>query len=60
MMEDFRLCKCRCHREGMKVMHFSACCNRTYAKYLNNDGSENELKVFEIKREEMSKLFKPN
>ena len=43
----------------MTVRHFAACCSRTYEKYLNNDGSENELKVFEIKREEMAKLFKP-
>lgn len=34
-----KICKCRCHTKDMKVMHFRACCNYTYEKYLNTDGS---------------------
>ena len=38
-MDSNRLCNCRCHRVGTQMRHFSACCNRTYEKYLNQDGS---------------------
>lgn len=31
------LCDCSCHTIGTRVMHFMACCNLTYQKYLNSD-----------------------
>ena len=26
-------CTCDCHKEGTDIMHFQACCDRTYEKF---------------------------
>jgi hypothetical protein len=36
---DYEICKCSCHIKGVTTMHFMACCEYTYMKYLNIDGS---------------------
>ena len=33
------ICECECHKKGQTIMHFMACCELTYEKYLNEDGS---------------------
>jgi hypothetical protein len=37
-----KICTCMCHRKsksGMSIMHMMACCEFTYEKYINDDGS---------------------
>ena len=46
------LCKCDCHKEGIIIMHCFPCCDNCGEKYLNNDGSIIEEKLFNILRQE--------
>ena len=34
-----KVCTCDCHKKGFDVMHMMACCEHTYKKYINDDGS---------------------
>lgn len=34
-----KVCSCTCHQDGWTSMHFMACCNFTYDKYINEDGT---------------------
>jgi hypothetical protein len=36
------LCKCGCHIKGVVMMHCMPCCDLTYEKYINTDGSLDE------------------
>jgi len=31
-------CKCDCHRDGVQLLHFMACCPLCYQKYISEDG----------------------
>jgi len=42
IMSDKKICTCDCHKKGNAVMHFAACCDLTYEKYINEDGSIDE------------------
>lgn len=33
------ICKCECHMIDVEAMHFMACCQYTYEKYINIDGT---------------------
>ena len=33
------ICKCNCHVKGDDVLHMMPCCDYTYEKYINRDGS---------------------
>lgn len=46
------LCKCACHIEGKIIMHCFPCCDHCGEKYLNNDGSIIEEKLFGILRQD--------
>jgi len=37
--ENGKICKCACHEKGQIMMHMVDCCNYTYIKYINEDGS---------------------
>lgn len=43
-IKETEVCTCECHVEGMMVMHCMPCCNYTYEKYLNEDGTLNPVK----------------
>lgn len=32
-------CTCMCHQDGFQTMHIMPCCEFTYEKYINQDGS---------------------
>ncbi len=33
------ICTCECHKKGFSVLHMTSCCDLTYEKYINEDGS---------------------
>jgi hypothetical protein len=37
--KEDKICRCWCHGKGSSVMHMMACCEFTYEKYINSDGS---------------------
>lgn len=39
VMNEILICDCECHVHGQSCMHFMACCELTYEKYINADGS---------------------
>jgi hypothetical protein len=43
------VCKCLCHEKGAEVMHFMPCCEYTYGKYINEDGSIDEIEYTKVK-----------
>ena len=38
-MEEDKICRCRCHTKGSSVRHMKPCCDYTYEKYIDEDGS---------------------
>ena len=34
-----KICKCTCHRKGSLELHQQPCCEYTYEKYINTDGT---------------------
>ena len=37
--DNIGMCKCKCHIKGTRIIHCISCCNLTYQKYLNEDGT---------------------
>lgn len=37
--KDDDVCRCCCHEKGVRVSHIMPCCDLTYVKYINEDGS---------------------
>ena len=49
-----RICTCRCHTKGLIVRHIAPCCQFTYQKYINEDGSiDNEILGKLIRKQEL-------
>ena len=38
-------CECQCHMYGNKSMHFMACCDLCYQKYINDDGTIDQAQL---------------
>lgn len=38
-MDNKEICKCECHKKGTNISHITSCCDFTYEKYINEDGS---------------------
>ncbi len=47
-MSNPNICMCECHRKGMNIMHFMACCQYTYKKYLTESGEFDKVAYDEI------------
>jgi hypothetical protein len=46
---------CRCHqKDGIKTLHVMACCRLTYMKYINPDGSVDEIALKKFREEAQS------
>ena len=39
------ICECACHRKNESILHCVPCCQMTYAKYINDDGSFDWVEV---------------
>jgi hypothetical protein len=49
---DNKICMCRCHqKEGIKVLHFMPCCDLSQKKYINPDGSIDEIALKKAEKE---------
>lgn len=33
------ICTCECHKKGSNILHMTSCCDFTYEKYINEDGT---------------------
>lgn len=53
-----KICTCDCHKEGVDILHFMPCCQLTYQKYIEKDGSINHGKLFRILNPEQPKKRK--
>ena len=38
MIVEQKICNCECHNEGVRIMHFMACCDLCYETYRTQDG----------------------
>lgn len=45
------ICKCPCHRKHMMMLHMFPCCKLSYKKYLNDDGSFDQVAYDALTRE---------
>jgi hypothetical protein len=36
--QEVEICECDCHKEGIQLLHFMACCQFCYEKYLTVSG----------------------
>ena len=37
-MSISRICTCKCHEDGIELIHCMACCSHTYKKYISSNG----------------------
>lgn len=57
-MREVEICKCPCHVKGSAIMHMFPCCDFTYKKYLNEDGSFDQVAYDEAMKPEKPKKRK--
>lgn len=49
------ICMCECHQDGNMLMHIDGCCSLTYQKYINEDETLDEHRLYVLRRGD--KLF---